>query len=319
MKIGNVTLENNIFLAPMAGVTDLPFRLLCKKQGAGLVYTEMISSKALFYGDEKTKKLMHTIPEERPLAIQLFGSEIEAMREATKQVTKFADIIDINMGCPAPKVVKNGDGSKLLLDLDLAENIVKAVVAEATVPVTVKIRKGWDAEHIVAVEAAQRFEKAGAAAITIHGRTRSEFYTGTADWECIKQVKQAVKIPVIGNGDVTTPEDAKRMLEETKVDAIMIGRASFGNPWIFKEILTYLQTGEKAKQPTIQEKLEMIITHIELEVEEKGENAGVREIRKQIGWYLKNLKESSKAREKINQIENKEELINYLKEYFKSL
>ena len=221
LKIGNVELENNILLAPMAGITDLPFRIMAKKQGAALVYTEMVSSKAIFYGDEKTKKLLNMEGEKRPIAVQIFGSDVESMVFAAKYVEPIADIIDINMGCPAPKVVKNGDGSKLLLNLDLAEKIVKAVVDAVQKPVTVKFRKGWNNSNIVAVEAAKRFERAGAKAITIHGRTREDYYSGTCDLDIIKEVKQAVSIPVIGNGDVKDIQSAKKMFEYTGVDAIM--------------------------------------------------------------------------------------------------
>ena len=225
MKIGNLELENNIFLAPMAGITDLPFRLICKENGAGLVYTEMVSAKALLYGDEKTKLLLKTCKEEHPLAVQIFGSNLDAIAYASKYVSKIGEIVDINMGCPAPKIVKNGDGSKLLLNLDLVEKIVKTAVENASVPVTVKIRLGWDSENIVAVEAAKIIEKAGASAITVHGRTRSQYYSGQADWNMIKKVKESVSIPVIGNGDIRSGRDAKKALEQSNVDAIMVRKS----------------------------------------------------------------------------------------------
>ena len=225
MKIGNLELENNIFLAPMAGITDLPFRLICKENGAGLVYTEMVSAKALLYGDEKTKLLLKTCKEEHPLAVQIFGSDLDAIAYASKYVSKIGEIVDINMGCPAPKIVKNGDVSKLLLNLDLVEKIVKTAVENASVPVTVKIRLGWDSENIVAVEAAKIIEKAGASAITVHGRTRSQYYSGQADWNMIKKVKESVSIPVIGNGDIRSGRDAKKALEQSNVDAIMVRKS----------------------------------------------------------------------------------------------
>lgn len=312
LKIGNVELENNILLAPMAGITDLPFRKIAKKQGVGLVYTEMVSAKAIFYNDEKTKKLLNMENEKRPIAVQIFGSDIEAMVYAAKYVEPIADIIDINMGCPAPKVVKNGDGSKLLLDLDLAESIVKAVVDVVEKPVTVKLRKGWNNSNIVAVEAAKRFERAGAKAITIHGRTREEYYSGACDLDIIKEVKEAVAIPVIGNGDIRDIKSAKKMFEYTGVDGIMIGRASLGNPWIFKSIIE-----EKEYIPTICERLNIILEHINIAIEQKGEYVAIREMRKHISGYTKNLPNSSKFREEMNKIEDKEELIKYITEYLK--
>ena len=258
IKIGDLNIENNIFLAPMAGVTDLAYRKICKEFGAGLVYTEMVSSRAIFHNDEKTKQLMNIEGEKRPIAVQIFGSDEETMKYATKYVSEFADIIDINMGCPAPKIVKNGDGSKLLLDIEKAEKIIKAVVSNTNKPVTVKFRKGWDYNNIIAVPFAQMAEKAGASAITIHGRTRSEFYSGTVDLDIIKDVKNAVNIPVIGNGDIVDEGSAEKMFKYTGVDAIMIGRGTFGNPWIFRNLLYYFQTGKKLPEVTKTEKLQVL-------------------------------------------------------------
>lgn len=316
MKIGNVELKNNLILAPMAGVTDLPFRLIVEKFNPGLVCTEMVSSKALFYGDEKTKQLLKTNGEKRPISMQIFGSDVESMAFAAKYVSEFADIVDINMGCPAPKVVKNGDGSKLLLDLNKVEEIIKAVVANSKVPVTLKFRKGWNNENIVACEVARIAEKNGISAITIHGRTRDEFYSGKVDLDIIKKVKQSVNIPVIGNGDVIDEESAKHMLEYTGVDGIMIGRGAMGNPWIFAQIEHFLRTGEKLQRPTNQEKYEILKEHIELDIREKGEGVALNEMRKHIAWYTKNMKDSSSFRNEINHIDNKDELMKKIEEYF---
>ena len=318
IKIGNVELGNNLILAPMAGVTNLPFRIICEKFEPGMVCTEMVSSKAIFYNDQKTRRLLNTEGEKRPISFQIFGSDEETMGYTAKYMSKIADIIDINMGCPAPKVVKNGDGSKLLLDLEKAKRIMKVVVENSSVPVTVKIRKGWDKENIVAVQVAKIAEEVGISAITIHGRTRSEFYTGKADWDIIKEVKDSVKIPVIGNGDIVDEETAYQMFEKTGVDGIMIGRGSFGNPWIFRNIKHFLITGEKLPSPTNSERLNIIKEHIDLAVEEKGEIA-IKELRKHIAWYTKNLKNSSEFRNSINMIETKEQLIKTLNEYFETL
>lgn len=316
LKIGNVELKNNILLAPMAGITDLPFRVICEKFEPGLVCTEMVSSKAIFYEDEKTKKLMNLKGEKRPVAIQIFGSDIEAFAYTAKYVSEFADIVDINMGCPAPKVVKNGDGSKLLLDLEKAKEIMEIVVKNSKVPVTLKFRKGWDSEHIVAQEIAKIAENAGISAITIHGRTRAEFYSGKADLEIIKNVKESVKIPVIGNGDVVDEESAKEMFEKTGVDGIMIGRGAFGNPWIFEKIKYYLKTGEKLPEINSEEKIKLIKEHLNLLVKEKGEEIAIKEFRKHLAVYSKNMPNASNFRVKINAIEDRCELEKVLEEYF---
>lgn len=318
LKIGNVKLKNNILLAPMAGITDLPFRLICEKFEPGLVCTEMVSAKAIFYNDEKTKKLMNLNGENRPVSIQIFGSDVESMAYGAKYVSQIADIVDINMGCPAPKVVKNGDGSKLLLDLEKAKQIINAVVQNSKVPVTLKFRMGWDNEHIVATELAKIAEDAGISAITIHGRTRAQYYSGTADLEIIKKVKETVKIPVIGNGDVTDEKSAEEMFEKTGVDGIMIGRASMGNPWIFKKIKYYFETGEKLPEISADEKLKIVKEHLNLLVEEKGEDVAIKEFRKHLAAYSKNLPNSSNFRVKVNAIDDRKNLEKTLDEYFEA-
>ena len=316
LKIKDLELENNLILAPMAGVTDLPFRKICKEFGPGLVCTEMVSSKAIYHDDTKTKLLMNTDGEKRPISIQIFGSDEETMGYASKYVSKIADIVDINMGCPAPKVVKNGDGSKLLLDIEKAEKVIKAVVKNSTKPVTLKIRKGWDCNNIVAIEFAQMAEKAGVSAITIHGRTRTEMYSGKVDLDIIKKVKESVKIPVIGNGDIVDEESALKMFEYTGVNGIMIGRGTFGNPWIFERIKYYLETGEKLPLVTNEEKLRVIKKQIQLELDNKPEVTAIREMRKHIAWYTKNMPNSSEFRCEINKIEDKEQLMEIVEDYF---
>ena len=317
LKIGNIELENNIILAPMAGVTDLPFRVICKKYGnPGLVCNEMVSAKAIVYEDEKTKLMLNCKDQKRPISMQIFGREPDVMGQAAKEVSQISDILDINMGCPAPKVVKNGDGSKLLQDLDLIGKIIREVVKNSKKPVTVKIRKGWDNSSIVAVEASKIIEEAGADAIIVHGRTREEYYSGNADWDIIRQVKEAVKIKVIGNGDIRTEEDAFRIFEQTNVDGIMIGRASLGNPWIFKKIAYYLEHGEKMPDISNQEKYNVILEHFDLLEKEKGEYTATREIRKHIAWYVKGLKNASVIRDEINRVESSEDFRRILKEYF---
>ncbi len=316
LKIGDVELENNIILAPMAGITDLPFRRICKEFEPALVCTEMVSSKAIFYGDEKTKLLLNTSGEKTPISMQIFGSDEQTMGFAAKQISEIADIIDINMGCPAPKVVKNGDGSKLLLDLEKAEKIIKAVVQNSKVPVTVKFRKGWNADNIVACELAKIAEKSGASAIIIHGRTREEYYSGKVDLDIIKQVKESVSIPVIGNGDIDSEEAALRMFEYTGVDGIMVGRGALGKPWLFSQIKNYLQTGTKQDAPTLEKRLEIIKKHIDLAVQEKGEVIAIKEMRKHLAAYIRNMKDATTFRSKVNTIDNKKELIKNLEEYF---
>ena len=316
MKIGNLNLDNRVFLSPMAGVTDLPFRLICKEQDCGMLYTEMVNAKALCYDDKNTKKMLKIEDEEHPVAIQIFGSDPEYMGGAARVLNSYPnEILDINMGCPAPKVVKNGDGSALLKNPELAAKVLRAVVDNSEKPVTLKIRKGWDDTCINAVEIAKIAEDCGISAIAIHGRTREQYYSGKADWDIIRQVKENVSIPVIGNGDVFEVQDAINMLNQTNCDAIMIGRGAQGNPWIFKRINHYMQTGEILPEPTLEEKIETAKKHLALAVEEHGEYVAVREMRKHIAWYLKGLRNSARVRDEINKIERYEEVVNKLEGY----
>ncbi|HBF4254178.1 tRNA dihydrouridine synthase DusB [Clostridioides difficile] len=316
MKIGNLELKNKVFLSPMAGVTDLPFRLICKEQGCGLLYTEMINGKALCYDDENTKKMLKIEEEEHPVAVQIFGSEPEFMGRAAEIMNDYSnEILDINMGCPAPKVVKNGDGSALMKNPKLAEEVLRAVVKNSKKPVTLKIRKGWDDNSVNAVEIAKIAEDCGISALAIHGRTREQFYSGKADWDIIAEIKKNLSIPVIGNGDVFTIEDSINMLDKTGCDAIMIGRGAQGNPWIFKRINHYMNTGEILPEPTLNEKISTAIKHLKLAVEEHGEYVAVREMRKHIAWYLKGLRNSAKLRDEINKIEYYQEVVSKLEYY----
>ena len=316
MKIGNLELKNKVFLSPMAGVTDLPIRLICKEQGCGLLYTEMINGKALCYDDENTKKMLKIEEEEHPVAVQIFGSEPEFMGRAAEIMNDYSnEILDINMGWPAPKVVKNGDGSALMKNPKLVEEVLRAVVKNSKKPVTLKIRKGWDDNSVNAVEIAKIAEDCGISALAIHGRTREQFYTGKADWDIIAEIKKNLSIPVIGNGDVFTIEDSINMLDKTGCDAIMIGRGAQGNPWIFKRINHYMNTGEILPEPTLNEKISTAIKHLKLAVEEHGEYVAVREMRKHIAWYLKGLRNSAKLRDEINKIEDYQEVVSKLEYY----
>ena len=316
MRIGDVVLENEVFLAPMAGVTDLAFRLICKEYGSGLLYTEMINAKALCYDDEKTKGMLKIEEEEHPVAVQIFGSEPEFIAGATEILNEHSnEILDINMGCPAPKVVKNGDGSALMKTPQLAAKVIEAAAKKSKKPVTVKFRKGWDDDSINAVEFAKMAEASGAQAITIHGRTRAQYYSGTADWDIIEEIKNAVKIPVIGNGDIVTIDDAINIRKKTGCDAIMIGRGAQGNPWIFNRINHYMKTGEILPEPTAEEKIRIAIKHFNLAIKEDGEYVAVREMRKHLGWYLKGMKKSARLRDEINKLESADEVVGRLEAY----
>ena len=313
LRIGNTLLENNVILAPMAGVTDLPFRLLCREQGAGCVVTEMVSAKAILYNNRNTKELLQIHPQERPAAVQLFGSDPEIMGEIAARIEDGPyDFIDVNMGCPVPKIVNNGEGSALMKDPKKAGEILTAMVRAVKKPVTVKFRKGFNDQNINAVEFAKMAESCGVAAVAVHGRTREQYYSGKADWDIIRQVKEAVKIPVIGNGDVFTPEDAKRLLDETGCDGIMVGRGAKGNPWIFKRITHYLETGELLPGPTLMEVRDMILRHGKMLTEYKGEMIAMREMRSHMAWYTKGMRNSAALRCEINQVETLEGLAELL-------
>jgi len=309
LSIGNVTLENNVILAPMAGVSDLPFRLLCKEQGAGMVCMEMISAKAIYYNNKNTESLMEIHPDEGCVSLQLFGSDPKIMGEMAKRIEdRSFQILDVNMGCPVPKVVNNHEGSALMKNPILVGEIVESLVKSIRKPVTVKIRKGFDDDNVNAVEIARIAQESGASAVAVHGRTRQQYYSGKADWDIIRQVKEALHIPVIGNGDVVDGESARRMLDETGCDGIMIGRAAQGNPFLFREICHYLKTGEILPGPTMEEMRDTIIRHADMQVQYKGEYTAVREMRKHISWYSSGYRNSSKLRGKINEMETIEQL-----------
>ncbi len=309
LQIGNVTLENNLILAPMAGVSDLPFRLLCREQGAGLVCMEMVSAKAILYKNRNTEELLTIDPKEHPVSLQLFGSDPDIISEIAKQIEERSfDILDLNMGCPVPKVVNNGDGSALMKNPRLAGEIIEKTARAIKKPLTVKIRKGFDDAHVNAVELAHIAQESGAAAVAVHGRTREQYYAGHADWDIIRQVKEAVSIPVIGNGDIRTPEDVAAMAEQTGCDGYMIARGAEGNPWIFRQILHYFETGEHLSRPDFSEVTEMLLRHAKMQIDCKGDYTGIREIRKHAAWYTAGYRNSSKLRGRINEVENYEQL-----------
>lgn len=316
MKIGNVEIKNNLFLAPMAGVTDLPFRKLCKEQGAGMVYTEMVSAKAIYYNNKNTKTLLEVDETEHPVAVQLFGCEPELMGEMALRIEEYGfDVIDINMGCPVSKVVNNGEGSALMKNPKLAEEIVAAMVKRVHKPVTVKLRAGFDKEHINAPEVAKAVEAGGAAAVCVHGRTREQYYAGHADWDVIRSVKEAVNIPVIGNGDILTARDALAMKEQTGCDGFMVGRGAKGNPWIFRDILTALETGVQPERPSVEEIVNMIRRQFQLMIAYKGEFTAVREMRKHISWYTAGYPASAKLRGELMKLESYVEVEELLYQY----
>lgn len=324
MKIGNIETKNNVFLAPMAGVTDLVFRVICKEMDCGMVYSEMVSAKGVQHNNKNTKELLKVDERERPVAMQMFGSDPEIMAEMARKLNEYEDIdiLDINMGCPAPKIVKNGEGSALTLNPKLVGEIISAVSKASEKPVTVKFRKGFDDQHLNALEIGRIAEESGAKAVTIHGRTREQYYAGKADWDIIKALKEEIKtIPVIGNGDIFTPEDAKKMLEYTGCDAVMIGRGSQGNPFIFKRTVEYLENGVLLPEPTWEDRLDIAEKHMDMLADYKEEVIGIREMRKHLGWYIKGLPHSAEMRVKINATsgrENMRDVLNYMRELIAS-
>ena len=324
MKIGNIETKNNVFLAPMAGVTDLVFRVICKEMDCGMVYSEMVSAKGVQHNNKNTKELLKVDERERPVAMQMFGSDPEIMAEMARKLNEYEDIdiLDINMGCPAPKIVKNGEGSALTLNPKVVGEIISAVSKASEKPVTVKFRKGFDDQHLNALEIGRIAEESGAKAVTIHGRTREQYYAGKADWDIIKALKEEIKtIPVIGNGDIFTPEDAKKMLEYTGCDAVMIGRGSQGNPFIFKRTVEYLENGVLLPEPTWEDRLDIAEKHMDMLADYKGEVIGIREMRKHLGWYIKGLPHSAEMRVKINATsgrENMRDVLNYMRELIAS-
>ncbi len=310
LTIGNVVLENNFILAPMAGVTDLPFRILCKEQKAGLICMEMVSAKAILYKNKNTKELLTIDKREHPVSLQLFGSDPDIISEIAKQIEQLPfSVLDINMGCPVPKIVNNGEGSALMKQPLLAGRIIEKTAKAIKKPVTVKIRKGFDDAHVNAVEMAHIAEESGAAAIAVHGRTREQFYSGKADWEIIRKVKEAVRIPVIGNGDLFTGEDAVNMRRQTGCDGFMIGRGAQGNPWIFRQMIHYMETGENLPKPSMKEITELMLRHARMLIAYKGDYTGIREMRKHAAWYTNGCRNASKLRAKINETESYEELL----------
>ncbi|GAB6992590.1 tRNA dihydrouridine synthase DusB [Paenibacillus pini] len=321
LKIGDIEMKNQVVLAPMAGVCNPAFRLIAKEFGTGLVCAEMVSGKAILHGNKRTQEMLFVDEREKPLSLQIFGGNRDSLVEAAKVVDKEtnADIIDINMGCPAPKVTKIDAGARWLLDPDKIYEMVSAVVDAVDKPVTVKMRIGWDSEHIFAVENAQAIERAGGKAVSVHGRTREQLYTGRADWNIIKQVKDAVSIPVIGNGDVVTPEDARRMLDQTGCDGVMIGRGALGNPWMLYRTIEYLKTGELLPDPTGEEKIRIAILHMDRLIALKGESVAVKEMRKHLAWYLKGLKGSARIKDEIMEETKREEMVNILENFVAGL